>query len=73
MKIKLKLLAVAVDLEGHEQDIEVELMINPANLSRTGNQIKGSFMLDDYGVVTGSFTFKEEHPFNTFPTRCQNE
>jgi hypothetical protein len=67
MKLKMKLPAIVTDDEGHEQNIEVELSIRPGAYSRTGEKVSGFFIVDDYGYITGSFTFNEEHPFNTFP------
>lgn len=67
MKLKMKLPAIVTDDEGHEQNIEVELSIRPGTYSRTNGKVSGFFIVDDYGYITGSFTFNEEHPFNTFP------
>jgi hypothetical protein len=74
MQIKIKLPAVAIDEEGNEQSIEVEMTMKDSSLSIKNGEVKGRCYLQTYNSspIPFSFTFVEEHPFKAVSRLCDH-
>ncbi len=65
IRIKFKIPAIAVDEDGNEQVIEMNVDIEPDRLSRVGDVVSG-FCENIVGNESAHFSFREEHPFKAF-------
>lgn len=70
MKIRFKLPAVAIDDDGHEQEIELLMEMDANYYLVEEHQVNGDFHIvtNEGGLRSSigcSFSFHEEHPFNS--------
>lgn len=66
MKISFKLPAIAIDDDGHEQEIELAFEVCPAGLFVSNGHVSGGFQLLGGGMescLQAAFSFKDSHPF----------